>query len=173
MGWFTKHFDKSERIEEGFMELVDFEKIIGVWVSKNSGQRLETSMGIIQYTLDGRAHIIPAYPGIEHDALLKNPEEITEGGKIRLKINEALLGKIPPFLIMITGDVDVEQKRISLSFFYEKNIQFALTQKLEGDVAKTLIEKVPPGYIVEKSTCSVIDKNNLRGENYGFYRRCI
>ncbi len=64
------HAGTGERVigelgEAGFVERVDFGKVIGEYASKRKGQTTEylpTSKGIIKYAKDGKVHVIPSEP---------------------------------------------------------------------------------------------------------------
>lgn len=48
-------------IRHGHKEVVDFAKIIGLWVGP-AGSKLPTTRGTIHYDAKGNAHIVPAKP---------------------------------------------------------------------------------------------------------------
>lgn len=64
-----KHVGKGQRVEGsfgegGYVERVDFEKIIGEYAEKVNGEikYTPTSKGIIKYAKDGTFHVIPSNP---------------------------------------------------------------------------------------------------------------
>lgn len=57
----------GERVGRGdYRERIDFDKVIGVYIDSDTGEKLPTTKGIIHYSKKG-AHIVPSRPKEEDD----------------------------------------------------------------------------------------------------------
>jgi len=50
--------------QSGYQEFVEYDKVIGIYVSKDGQTRLPTTIGKIHYNAEGGYHVVPAHPNI-------------------------------------------------------------------------------------------------------------
>lgn len=102
---------------------------------------------------------------------LENKKWIDEYCFIRLKANEAFLGKICDFLRMITIVVNQKEKKCLLNFYYDKVEDPILAKHLEDDIINFLINKGPKEYSFIKTSIIIPWPERIPQEGHCMYCR--
>lgn len=85
--------------KQGYNELVDFKEVIGAYKNPMTTLLHETTRGIIHYSKEGAAHIIPTMPThYQFDMDASNNEELNKRSFILLSVLRALIGAVPSSL---------------------------------------------------------------------------
>lgn len=117
----------SEAIVQVQRELVDFQEIIGLFVSPVLDARLETQWGIIHYVKDG-CHIVPAKSQAYTIDILPLAYAM-------LSMQRALLGVVIKELITVI--VDVSREWVYIRFYYEGDVPCDVLEDWECAMTET------------------------------------
>ena len=109
----SKELVQKKTIKQGTR--VKFVQVVGCSINRITGERIETSWGIIN-ALEENFSIIPVYPGIIEDIIKE--DSITY---VLLCVHNALLGRVIPQLRSVIVDYDNKKRIFSIRIYYDSS----------------------------------------------------
>ena len=116
-------------------EIVNFKEIIGVFISPDSGERINTSWGIMHRATDG-CHVVPARP-------LSHKIDTFPVAYAELAMCRGLLGSITPELRAVFVDAVQEKQLLYMRMYYEGAVPESILALWECAITETAADFGP------------------------------
>jgi hypothetical protein len=113
-------------------EIVDFGEKVGVFTSPVSGEKVDTTWGLV-HSAEGERCIVPAKPP-EYKIV------IFPVAYALLALQRALLGTVTPDLRAVIADIRQEERLLYIRFYYDRDVSREILESWEYAITKSLAD---------------------------------